>query len=70
MFEWCVRLTNLDVSGFKTGNVEDMSRMFKGCSALTCLDLSNFKMGNVKYKDDMFADCPKLKKIIWGEDEK
>ena len=50
-------LKNLDLSGFKTDNVTDMSQMFDGCSGLTSLDLSGFKTDNVTDMSQMFDDC-------------
>ena len=42
MFEDCSSLTSLDLSNFKTENVQSMNSMFEDCSSLTSLDLSNF----------------------------
>ena len=38
MFSSCSGLTSLDLSGFDTGNVGDMSYMFSKCSSLIELD--------------------------------
>ena len=42
LFEGCSNLTSLDLSGFRTSNVTDMSNMFYGCKSLKYLDISNF----------------------------
>ena len=34
MFDYCFSLQSLDLSGFDTGNVSDMSDMFDDCSSL------------------------------------
>lgn len=60
MFYNCRALTSLDLSGFDTSNVEDMSIMFYGCSALTSLDLSDFDTSNVTYMSNMFNGCSAL----------
>ena len=56
MFHSCSALTSLDLSGWDTGNVTNMSFMFSGC-ALTSLDLSKWDTGNVTYMYDMFSGC-------------
>ena len=60
MFDGCSSLTSLDVTGFKTDNVTDMSSMFSGCSGLTSLDVSNFKTDNVTDMRSMFYGCSGL----------
>ena len=57
MFDGCKRLKELDVSGFDTTNVEDMSFMFCGCSSLKELDVRNFKVGNDTNTGNMFYGC-------------
>ena len=47
MFEYCSKLTNLDLSSFDTSSVTDMNSMFNECSKLTSLDLSKFNTGKV-----------------------
>lgn len=59
MFELC-RLTNLDLSTFKTENVTTMKRMFYFALLVDDkkelnIDLSSFKMDNVKDVEDMLA---------------
>ena len=60
MFQDCSSLTSLDLSGFKTDKVTDMSSMFNGCSNLTSLDLSGFNTENVNKMGSMFRDCSSL----------
>ena len=62
MFCWCDKLTNIDLSNFKTNNVTNMGWMFYRCSSLTNIDLSNFNTNNVTNMDGMFAGCKFLKK--------
>lgn len=60
MFINCKALTSLDLSGFDTSSVTDMSYMFSGCSALTSLDLSDLDTSNVMYMSNMFGSCNAL----------
>ena len=60
MFDGCTSLTSLDVSGFNTSIVDNMSYMFNGCTSLTTLDLSNFNTSNVTNINNMFDSCSSL----------
>ena len=53
-------LTKIDLSGWDTSNVTDMSEMFSGCSSLTSLDVSGFKTDNVTSMSQMFNGCSSL----------
>ena len=57
MFDYCWKLTTLDLSNFNTSNVTDMSYMFYHCEGLTILDLSNFNTTNVTSMKQMFLMC-------------
>ena len=63
MFKECCSLTELDVSGFNTANVESMSSMFEGCSQLKTLDISGFNTANVQDMECMFEGCSQLETI-------
>ncbi len=60
MFCDCSKLTNVDVSGFKTSNVTKTNRMFYNCSSLTDVDVRSFKMSKVTDMSLMFFKCQKL----------
>ncbi len=60
MFDYCRRLTTLDVSNFNTANVKNMRSMFRDCSSLTTLDVSNFNTANVTDMWGMFYNCSSL----------
>ena len=61
MFETCSQLSSIDMSGFDTGNVTNMSGMFNGCSGLTSLTgLSGFDTSSVTDMSDMFYHCSGL----------
>lgn len=49
---------SLDLSGWNTSNVKNMSDMFCGCESLKYLDLSGFDISKVKYMGEMFYNCP------------
>lgn len=53
----------LDVSNFKTENVEYMGGMFRGCYKIKELDLSNFNTEKVKSMVNMFSQCSGLTSV-------
>lgn len=65
MFKDCSVLNSnsLDLSGFITSKVTDMSGMFWGCSALTTLDLGNFDTSQVTDMKNMFFKCSALTEL-------
>ena len=62
MFRDCSALDSdsLDLSGFNTSNVTNMSKMFYGCNTLDSLDLSSFDTSNVTDMKQMFWGCGKI----------
>ena len=60
MFSECSNLTTLDLSGFDTSNVVDMSQMFYGCSGLTTLDVTGWDTSKVTNMSGMFFHCSGL----------
>ena len=48
---------SLDLSGWKTSNVEFMSWMFSDCYDLKSIDLSGWDTSNTKHMSKMFFDC-------------
>ncbi len=63
MFNGCVNLESVDLSGLDTGNVTTTRGMFQNCSSLESLDLSRFVTDNVTSMDSMFYGCSGLKKL-------
>jgi surface protein len=55
MFSGCDNLTSLDLSGFDTSQVTNMSDMFNGCYELTNLDMRNATFNATGYSS-MFSD--------------
>ena len=63
MFYGCSNLTNVDMSGFDTGNVISMGCMFYECSNLANVDMSSFDTRNVTNMGHMFFDCSSLTSV-------
>ena len=60
MFINCTKLATLNINGFNTSKVTDMSSMFFNCSSLTALDLSGFNTSKVTDMSSMFNNCSSL----------
>lgn len=64
LFNGCVNLTKIDLSGFETDNITAMYRMFQGCSSLTSEELNaslkNINTSKVTNMLYMFYDCSSL----------
>ena len=63
MFYKCQKLTELNLSNFKTEKVKNMPYMFSYCNMLEKLDLSNFNTMKVKNMSGMFSGCSMLQTI-------
>ena len=63
MFNYCVSLISVDLSGCDTSNVMTMESMFSYCRSLTSIDLSNVSMPNVTTMVSMFSNCGSLTSI-------
>ena len=57
MFYNCSKVTTLNLSGFYTVNVEDMSYMFGNCFKVNNLNFSSFNTINVTNMKYMFYQC-------------
>lgn len=58
MFRGCESLEGrLDLSGFSTGSVTDMSHMFADTASVSGIDLSSFDTSAVKDMSGMFSGC-------------
>ena len=53
----------LDLSGWKTSNVKNMSWMFGGCSIIESLDVTGWDTSNVTDMFGMFYTCERLKSL-------
>lgn len=63
MFYGCVALSNLNLSGFKTGSLTEMRYLFSSCQSLESLDLSGFNTENVTSMESMFSQCSSLRSL-------
>ena len=64
LFEKCLTLTTIDVSGFDTSEVASFSIMFNGCTALTTISgLDTLNTTNATNFSSMFNGCSALAEI-------
>ena len=63
MFDYCLALEEIDLSGLNTENVISLSSIFSHCSSLKTCDLSNFNTSKVTTMSNMFADCSSLVEV-------
>ena len=62
MFEYCAKLTSLDLSGFNTAKTTNTSEMFYGCGRLQTIYASSlFTTGQIADGDYMFEGCSALR---------
>ena len=59
-FSYCSALTELDLSGFNTSNLEALYEMCRSCTALKYINLSGFECPKVGSFEAMFAYCSNL----------
>jgi surface protein len=57
MFNECKSLEKLDISGWDTSNVTNMSFMFSDCESLKKLNISNWDTSKVYDMSYMFDNC-------------
>ena len=67
MFSGCSSLKSLDLSGFATPKVADMSSMFEGCTSLASLDISHFDTSSASNMANMFWNCSSLQSVALGD---
>ncbi|MBQ3409715.1 MAG: InlB B-repeat-containing protein [Clostridia bacterium] len=60
MFQYCSKLTNIDLSDWNTSKVTNMNYMFSECSGLTSLNVSIWNTSNLASCIFMFNKCSKL----------
>ena len=62
MFSDCSSLTSVNMSGWNTSNVTNMSYMFNGCSSMPSLDfVKSFDTSKVTSFQSMFCGCSSVK---------
>ena len=67
MFDGCSSLVSLDLFGWDTSGVTDMSGMFFGCASLPSLDLSGWDTSGAGGMWGMFQGCSSLSSLAVGE---
>lgn len=65
-FQNCSAFTSLDLSGWNTSKIYDMSYLFSGCSNLVTLTLSGWDTSQVTSMENIFGDCSRLATIYVG----
>ena len=63
MFGRCRSLISIDLSGFGTEQVFNMSKMFIECESLKSINLSNFNTSHLEQLSSMFEGCHSLTSI-------
>ncbi len=66
LFEGCYKYTTMDMTGFNTQYVWNMSQMFFLCYNVEHLDLSGWSFDNVSNMANMFDRCEKLETISFS----
>lgn len=61
VFRTCASLTSLNIGGWDTTNVTDISHLCNGCTNLATVDVSGWNVSKVTTLDSMFNGCSKLK---------
>ena len=62
LFYECLSLSKVDLSSFKTNEVQQMQDMFVRCPLIS-IDLSNFDFSKTINISEMFYGCSSLKEI-------
>ena len=70
MFNNCIILKKIDLSSFRTDDVDDMSSMFKNCKALMTININSFDTSHVVNMSYMFDSCSALKSVTVSDDIK
>ena len=60
MFEDCINLKTIDLSGVNTSKTKSFFGMFSGCNSLTDLNISSFDTSKATDMSLMFSNCVKL----------
>lgn len=63
MFEGCISLSSLDLSGLDISNVKNMKGMFKDCIGLSTLKISEINTENVTDMSEMFQTCAAIQTL-------
>ena len=64
LFQNCVNVTSLDLSGWDTSNVYDLTDMFNGCTNLSTLNTSTWNTSHVNSMARMFKGCSSFEELF------
>lgn len=68
LFSGCKALKYMDLRGFDTHNVSNMTAMFYECESLESVNMSGLNTSRVSSFGSLFRDCKKLQEITGVED--
>jgi surface protein len=60
LFDYCHKLTSVNITNWDTSNVTDFSFMFEQCYSLVTLDLSSLNFDKAVNYNNMFSQCNSL----------
>lgn len=63
MFSECVKLTELDLTGFDLSHAENISCMFYNCTSLRRVNLTGWNAERLRVMDKLFAFCTSLEEV-------
>ena len=63
MFQVCINLVSVDLSGLDTSAVTNMNKMFSGCTSLVSADLAGMDTSNVTNMRYLFHICTSLTSV-------
>lgn len=64
MFSGCKSIESIDLTGWETSNVSNMSSMFQGCTSLNGISMSGLITSKVSNMSSMFLGCTSLKSTV------
>ncbi|MGN1432435.1 MAG: BspA family leucine-rich repeat surface protein [Ruminococcus sp.] len=69
MFSDCYHLTELDLSSFNVGLLENTNAMFECCQELSAVNFGDFLAPALEYTNSMFFGCEKLINVVTANEK-
>ena len=63
MFKGCSKITEIDLSNFKSPNKGNIDSMFQGCTSLKNIKFGNFQTSKINNMNLVFSQCSSLKSL-------
>ena len=63
LFEYCLKLQSVDLSGLVTPNLTQLQGLFSNCRSLTSYNLGDIDMSKITDMEDLFEGCESLTEI-------